>query len=185
MAETMDKSIILKKLKDFSLGLERGTIKLSDYNPLWRNAFNHIKNLIKPLIGSAKIFHVGSTSIPGCTAKPILDILIIHFSTTHFSDETKKLESLGFKPKGEMGIKDRSFFTFYDLTEIIDFVHIHAFPEHHPNAQKMLLFKENLLKSKKDMHDYCKHKKMLIASGISRKDYPEAKTDFVMKILKK
>ena len=58
------------------LGLQRGTVRLEEYNPEWRDLFEQEKELLLKTFGSRilKIEHIGSTAIPGLPAKPIIDI---------------------------------------------------------------------------------------------------------------
>lgn len=53
-------------------------IKFEKYNPSWANEFGKLKNELQDLIGSTnpQIEHIGSTSVEGLSAKPIIDILI-------------------------------------------------------------------------------------------------------------
>ena len=61
------------------MGLKVGTVRLEDYNPEWKNSFELEKivlsNIFKDI--ALSIEHVGSTSIEGLSAKPIIDMLVI------------------------------------------------------------------------------------------------------------
>lgn len=61
-----------------SLGVNRGQVVLSEYQEIWVDEFNHVKNKILNIVKLDKnaIYHIGSTSIPSLSAKPIIDILI-------------------------------------------------------------------------------------------------------------
>ena len=60
------------------LGLISGTVKIEEYNPEWKVEFLKEKEMLeKQLLDyDVDIQHVGSTSIVGCFAKPIIDIAI-------------------------------------------------------------------------------------------------------------
>lgn len=53
-------------------------IQFEEYNPAWNQSFEHIKKELIEAIGflNPKIEHIGSTSIAGLSAKPIIDILV-------------------------------------------------------------------------------------------------------------
>ena len=178
------KSRIIKHLSDSGLGLERGTVALVSYNSLWAEAFDFLQTEIVQAVQSFRIDieHVGSTAIVGCLAKPILDILIVFEPDSDFADETKGLEQIGFLAKGPYGIPGRHFFNFYNDNALIDYAHIHAFPHGHPDIAQQLIFRDRLRGSKDLTQQYSDLKQSLLQSGISRKDYPAAKTDFIMSI---
>ncbi len=81
------------------IGLKRGTVKLLPHNRKWSEAFEKEKNfLIKEFDGLIlDIQHIGSTSIPGIVAKPILDILMAVHSLSDVSKMRNKLESMGYE----------------------------------------------------------------------------------------
>lgn len=69
---------------------------VEEYNPEWKNAFELIKNeLLTVLNGKIdSIEHVGSTSVEGLAAKPIIDIDIV--IDNNFEEVKKALESIGY-----------------------------------------------------------------------------------------
>jgi len=60
-------------------GVEKRDIKIVDYDLDWPNKFEmHAKIIAGALGGSLlSIGHIGSTSVPGLAAKPIIDILVV------------------------------------------------------------------------------------------------------------
>lgn len=60
------------------LGLQRGTVRLLDYTPLWEELYQEEEERIRAVIGHfiIDIQHIGSTAIPGIKAKPILDMMV-------------------------------------------------------------------------------------------------------------
>ncbi|SDJ55166.1 GrpB family protein [Chryseobacterium jejuense] len=53
-------------------------VTFEKYNPFWKNQFESIKNELEKSIGflDPQIEHIGSTSVEGLSAKPIIDIMI-------------------------------------------------------------------------------------------------------------
>ena len=60
-------------------GIEKRTIRLAEYDPHWSDQFQeHARRIGNALGRSAlRIEHVGSTSVPGLAAKPIIDVLVV------------------------------------------------------------------------------------------------------------
>jgi len=94
------------------------------------------------LSGSAlDIQHIGSTAIPGITAKPVLDIAVaIHdFESGHAL--VPALVALGCIYRGENGIPRRHYF------ERGDMYHLHVFDQGSLDWQRHLRFRDRLLAS--------------------------------------
>ncbi|OIP65489.1 MAG: hypothetical protein COV32_03285 [Candidatus Yonathbacteria bacterium CG10_big_fil_rev_8_21_14_0_10_43_136] len=68
---------------------ENRKYSLSDYDPNWVLKFASIKDLLIKVFGdkALKIEHVGSTSIPGMTAKPLIDVLVLVEKLEEFEKE--------------------------------------------------------------------------------------------------
>ena len=58
------------------MGLKVGTVKLEKYNPKWKDMYLEEEKKLKEMFGdlALAIEHIGSTSIEGLSAKPIIDI---------------------------------------------------------------------------------------------------------------
>lgn len=82
------------------------------YSPLWNAHFEAIrKELDQALQGlEYSIEHVGSTSVPGLAAKPIIDIDIVFNNPADFLPIKEALEVLGYFHNGNQGIEDREVF---------------------------------------------------------------------------
>ena len=59
--------------------IEPQTIVVADYDPTWPKRFRHEEARLRAALGEAalRIEHIGSTSVPGLAAKPIVDILLV------------------------------------------------------------------------------------------------------------
>ncbi|MDE1924958.1 MAG: GrpB family protein [Patescibacteria group bacterium] len=87
-----------------TLGLKRGTVKLRFYSKLWSSEFEKERQCLLNRLGNlaVDVQHIGSTSVPGLTAKPILDMAI---GVRRFKDARKLA-----KPLRELGYNfDRPF----------------------------------------------------------------------------
>lgn len=64
--------------EDMKLGLKRGTVRIDKYNSKWKDEYLKEEKELKKVLENydVDIQHIGSTSIVGCSAKPIIDIAI-------------------------------------------------------------------------------------------------------------
>lgn len=71
---------------------------IQPYNPEWVSQFESIKEKLIPIFKdkALSIEHVGSTSIPGMSAKPLIDVLIQVRNAEQFTEEKKAMEALGY-----------------------------------------------------------------------------------------
>jgi len=90
----------------------KGKVACVDYDPQWRAEFKKVKNYLYSLLKDhvVAIEHVGSTSVIGCAAKPILDIDIVIESNDNFDSVKRILESVGYAHRGNQGIEGREVF---------------------------------------------------------------------------
>lgn len=80
-------------------------------DPDWPEAFKREAGNIKQIMGDnlLQIFHIGSTSVPGLRAKPIIDIMPVVRTLTQVDTCTAKFEALGYEVMGEFGIPGRRY----------------------------------------------------------------------------
>ena len=76
------------------------------YDRIWKSDFEEIKREIEGAIGDliVGIEHVGSTSVEGMSAKPIIDIDVIIQDYTAFDAVVRRLEAIGYVHEGNLGI---------------------------------------------------------------------------------
>ncbi len=85
----------------------------TDYSPDWPIEFEREAERLRLLIGGelVAIHHIGSTSVPGLAAKPIIDLIPIARDIDRIDDCTSLFVEAGYKAWGEYGITGRRFFT--------------------------------------------------------------------------
>jgi GrpB-like predicted nucleotidyltransferase (UPF0157 family) len=166
---------------------------LRTYDPEWAEEFERLKALyVQALQGiSVDVQHVGSTSIPGAVAKPILDIDIILPDTSLLLEVSLRLEQLGYRGEGEKGIPGRYAFRQKNAYT----PHTSAkreWMEHHlyvcfPDALALknhLLFRDHMRARPLLVEAYSKMKLELAARpGITRETYWREKTSFILNVL--
>jgi GrpB-like predicted nucleotidyltransferase (UPF0157 family) len=88
------------------------TVIVEDYDPAWPRDFDMLRQRIWPDVADValRIEHVGSTSVPGLAAKPIIDMTIVVASRNDVPKTIERLASLGYVHRGNLGIDDREAF---------------------------------------------------------------------------
>ena len=84
-----------------------------DYDPNWAKEFEALKAVLANCLGSLPISieHVGSTSVPGLSAKPIIDLdIIIEDDDRILAEVIQKLATLGYPHRGDLGVPGREAF---------------------------------------------------------------------------
>ena len=79
------------------------------YNEQWQNAFEIISSELAAVLGelALSIEHVGSTSVSGLWAKPIIDIDVVIRDNAVLPAVIEKLETIGYHYEGDLGIAER------------------------------------------------------------------------------
>lgn len=167
------------------MGLKVGTVRLENYNPEWKNSFEVEKNnLIKIFKEIAlKIEHVGSTSIEGLSAKPIIDMMVIIKSFSDFENVRNYFEKEPYSIKLDSP-EDEILIRKGDESNRTHFIHVVELGS--DRQINTLLFRDYLRENKDALLEYEKLKKELaIKYADDRKMYTASKNDFIQGILKK
>lgn len=137
-------------------------IEVIAYNPQWPKIFESEAKLIKQALGNncITIHHIGSTSIPGLSAKPIIDILPVVRDIQEVDKATNAMESLGYEAKGEYGIAFRRYFQKGKRTRTHN---VHVFQEGDPEISRYLKFRDWMRSHADDAENYGKLKVELAA----------------------
>ncbi len=163
-------------------------IVIVDYNPQWPQMYEDEKANIQDAIGDylIDIQHVGSTSIPGLSAKPILDIMLVIRDLSLVAHCVKPLETLDYAYFGENGIPGRHYFHKpINITTKPRWVHLHMVEKGHDQWAMYQLFRDYLRLHPESAHQYDILKRGLAARfGSDRVGYTNAKTSFVKSIVR-
>ena len=164
------------------IGLDKDTVRLIHYTPEWKRLFEEEKRRLLAAVGSfiLDIQHVGSTSIPGMAAKPILDIAI---GVRNFEEARcciSPIEALGYEYKGEMGIPCRHFFVKGDPRTH----HIHMNELGNQDWNNQIAFRDFLIRHPETARDYAQLKRELARRyPMDRPAYLSGKAPFIARVL--
>ena len=91
-------------------------IVIVEYDPRWPAAFEQFRQVYANCLGDCvqAIEHVGSTSVPGLSAKPILDIDLVLRAPGDLPEVIRRLGTLGYTHVGDQGIAGREAFKRQD-----------------------------------------------------------------------
>jgi len=154
------------------------------YNPDWVNQFQNIKKNLGLVFGekALQIEHVGSTSIPGMFAKPLIDILIIVKNIDDLSEETLKMESLNYL-YGKDYIEPRSILFFKTTDEDQKLENIHVCEKDSQKTKQFLIMRDFFRTFPEKAKEYSDLKRKNFEQFPN--DYPAyrlAKTPFLQKM---
>jgi GrpB-like predicted nucleotidyltransferase (UPF0157 family) len=165
-------------------------IRLVPYDAGWPAAFEREAAEIRRVLGglARRIEHVGSTSVPGLTAKPVIDIQV----SVPALDPIARYEAL-LGPLGYTHLVaddfDRVYPFFHKPADWPATHHIHLCVEHGDLEARHLAFRDELRASPRLAREYVALKQALAArhdgaSFESRERYSLGKTDFIESVLR-
>lgn len=166
------------------MGLKRGVVLLDNYSENWVKQYlleeTFLKDKLKNYI--LEIEHVGSTSIPGIKAKPIIDILIVIESLNKIDEIENILSKYGYYNRGGQGVDDRCFFAKGEEDARTHYIHFTTFKS--KTYYNLLYFKKYLIEHPEYITRYCDLKEELAKKyRDDRKKYTAEKNNFIKAII--
>jgi GrpB-like predicted nucleotidyltransferase (UPF0157 family) len=157
-------------------------VVLADYDPEWANWFARAEEQIRGELGDAvlRLDHVGSTSVPGLAAKPLIDINLVVDDTTDEAAYVPKLKGLGYV----LRVREPDWYEHRLLRGYDPPVNLHVFPPGCEEIGRMLVFRDWLRTNDEDRELYARTKRELAAKEWKYvQNYADAKTAVVEEIL--
>jgi GrpB-like predicted nucleotidyltransferase (UPF0157 family) len=157
-------------------------IHLEPYNPRWPADFQILAERVRQALGEKALLveHVGSTSVKGLSAKPILDMLLVVEDSSDEKAYVSALEKHGFS----LRIREPDWFEHRLLKGIEIRANLHVFSEGCQEIERMLLFRDRLRSNEADRALYEQRKKELAArTWRYTQHYADAKSAVVEEIL--
>jgi GrpB-like predicted nucleotidyltransferase (UPF0157 family) len=154
--------------------------RLVPYDPVWVERY---QDLLRPLVaalGPAWAFeHVGSTSVPGLSAKPVIDLALAPPPGGQLVDHLPALRDVGWSEPVAVG--DHQAIFVLDGTVRVAIGHVFT-REQWPSAH-VRLFAQWLRGHDADRDEYARLKAKLVADGFWGSDYTERKAEFVRRVV--
>lgn len=156
-------------------------IHIDEYNPEWPAMYEQERGRILAAIGDyvGRIEHIGSTSVPGLAAKPVIDIAIDLKTYPLPEQAIRAMEQIGYEHMGEYGIAGRHYFRRGNPRSY----HVHAYSPGNIEWDRQIAFREHLRAHPDVARQYEDLKRHLAAQHPNPEDYTVAKTAFVRSIL--
>jgi GrpB-like predicted nucleotidyltransferase (UPF0157 family) len=163
-------------------GVEKRVIRIADYDPEWPKKFERHARMIAVALGAAalRVEHIGSTSVPGLAAKPIIDILVVVQDSADESTYLPQLEAAGY----DLRVREPDWNEHRMFRTPEKDVHIHIYSSGCPEIQRNLTFRDRLRRNVDDRQRYEQTKRELAAKEWSHMDaYANAKTEVIESII--
>ena len=163
-------------------GPEKVEIRVVDYDLRWAARFEAEAARIRAALGARALLvaHIGSTSVPGLAAKPIIDICV---AVTDSSDEDAylpDLEAAGY----ELRVREPDFHEHRMLRTPAHDVHVHVFTEGSGEIRRYLAFRNRLRTNDAERALYEATKRRLAKQDWpTMQHYADAKTDVIEAIV--
>lgn len=162
------------------------SVEISEHSVDWGKAFAKEAQAIRDRLQNLSFFidHVGSTSVPGLSAKPIIDILISLQDWVVSGEVVKIIQELGYQVREKDLDTPRYFLVNYSSPDSIGY-HIHICKPQSTWEQDMINFREELCMNDKLACNYARLKEDL--AKIHKNDvdsYALGKKEFIEKALK-
>jgi GrpB-like predicted nucleotidyltransferase (UPF0157 family) len=158
------------------------TIDLAEYDPEWPRFYEREADRIRTALGpkALRIEHVGSTSVPGLAAKPIVDIVLVVADTRDEDEYVPALEAAGYV----LRIREPDWFEHRLFKGPDTNVNLHTFSAGCEEVERMVAFRDWLRVHDDDRDLYLAAKRELAAREWKYvQNYADAKSAVVREIV--
>ena len=159
-----------------------GPIELHEYDPRWPERYAQHAARLRAALGerAVRVEHVGSTSVPGLAAKPIIDIALEVPDSAHEPAYTGDLESAGY----QLEFREPDWFGHRLFHTPGRDVNLHVFSAGCPETDRMVRFRDWLRTNEADRDLYLHTKRDLAARDWKYvQQYADAKTKVIEQIM--
>src|SRR6185312_308974 len=113
------------------------------YDPDWPAAFERAAREVNIALAESLlvIHHIGSTSIPGIHAKPIIDMLAVASDLSRVDEYSERMRAIGYEVMGEFGIGGRRYFR-RDNAVGVRTEQVRTFADGSPHVTRHLAFRD-------------------------------------------
>ena len=159
-----------------------GPVELRDYDPSWPERYAEHASRVRAALGerAVRVEHVGSTSVPGLVAKPIIDIVLEVPDSAEETAFVGELEAAGYV----LRLREPDWFEHRLFNAAGQDVNLHVFSAGCSETERMVRFRDRLRASAADRELYARTKRELaVRDWKYLQQYADAKTDVVEQIM--
>jgi GrpB-like predicted nucleotidyltransferase (UPF0157 family) len=156
-------------------------VVVNNYDPKWIKMYEKEAELIKDIFKEEliEIHHIGSTSVKGLKAKPIIDIMPLVDVIKNIDKFNEEMIKIGYEPMGEYGISKRRYFRKGKEGRSH---HVHVFEKDSAQSKRHLAFRDYLREHNEIAREYGNLKEKLAEQYPNDiESYMDAKNDFIKK----
>lgn len=158
---------------------EDNAIRVVEYDAAWPLRFQTLAARVRALLKArvARVEHIGSTSVPGLAAKPILDIDVVVRAAADLEPSIRELEKAGYRYEGDLGVAGRE-----TLRRPPDSAphHLYLLVEGSRELRRHLAFRDALRADRALCEEYAAVKRALAQRfHDDRRAYTSGKSDFI------
>ena len=134
-------------------------VVVEPYNEEWKSDFIAIRDELDTVLKDIvlRIEHVGSTSVEGLSAKPVIDVDVVIKDTTVLPDVISALQTIGYFHEGDLGIPGREAFK-YEGKEYLRKHHLYVCSQDSEELKRHITFRDYLRSNPDAVEEYSKIK---------------------------
>jgi GrpB-like predicted nucleotidyltransferase (UPF0157 family) len=163
------------------IGLKRHTVRVVDHDPTWIGLATEVCDKVRDSVGNLieEIEHVGSTSVPGLPAKPILDLAASVTTLAVMPELIEKLTQLGYIYLGDGAQSGGHLFVWHSEPEVRT-MHLHVVTHDDLQWSNYIRFRD-LLREDSDLRQRYADLKQELGERFAcdRKSYTDSKKKFI------
>lgn len=161
-------------------------VHLVAYDPLWAEVAAVHKSRLEQTGLFLSTHHIGSTSVPGLVAKPVVDLIGLVEDVDAFDTQSDALKHMGYKAYGEFGVPGRRFFTLDDSQTGARVINLHCYIRGAESAELQMAFRDYLRAHPDMAAAYAEEKRKAMALHPDNSTlYAEKKGPFIRAALEK
>jgi len=162
-------------------------VVIVEYDPKWPDLYEAEKHRILSAVGDrvGTVEHIGSTSVSGLCAKPIIDVMAAVAGPEEADALLPTLGAIGYNDVTKIE-DDAEWFYCLGRGRRSLYYHLHLVRAGSDHWRRHILFRDYLREHPGTADEYCRLKKSLAERyRTEREKYTESKTQFIMDVVAK